>query len=89
MNETRTIELDAATATALETHAAARGVSVSEAVAQLVALDGALAPNADEIVQLDRQWAAIQAGEPTMPHEQVARWLETWGTPAFKPWHER
>jgi hypothetical protein len=80
-DETRTIEIDAATADALEARAAARGVSVREVVAELVAFDdGAVAPNADEIVELDRRWAAIQAGAPTVPHEQVARWLETWGT---------
>jgi hypothetical protein len=27
--------------------------------------------------------------EATVAHEDVARWLETWGTPAFKPWHDR
>jgi predicted transcriptional regulator len=86
----RTIEIDSATADALEARAAARGVSVGEVVAELVAFDdGAVAPGADEIAELDRRWAAIQAGEPTVPHEQVARWLETWGTPAFKRWPER
>jgi hypothetical protein len=89
-DETRTIEIDAATAAALETRAAARGVSVGEVVAELVAFDdGAAAPDADEIAELDRRWAAIEGGEATVPHDQVARWLETWGTPAFKPWHEQ
>jgi predicted transcriptional regulator len=89
-DETRTIEIDAATADALEARAAARGVSIREVVAELVAFDdGAVVPDADEMAELDRQWAAIQAGEATVPHEQVARWLETWGTPEFKPWHER
>jgi len=46
-------------------------------------------PTAEELAELDRQWAAIEAGEPTVPHEEVAHWLATWGTPAFKPWHER
>jgi hypothetical protein len=88
--ETRTIEIDAATADALEARAAARGVSVGEVVAELVAFDdGAVAPHADEMAELDRRWAAIEAGEATVPHERVARWLETWGTPAFKPWRER
>ena len=40
----------------------------------------------EELRELDRQWEAIQAGEPTVPHEDVVRWLATWGTPAFKPW---
>jgi predicted transcriptional regulator len=42
--------------------------------------------NNHEIAELDRQWAAIESGEPTVPHDQVVRWLETWGTSAFKPW---
>jgi predicted transcriptional regulator len=46
-------------------------------------------PTDADCSELDRQWAAIEAGEPTVPHEQVARWLETWGTPDFRPWHER
>jgi len=46
-------------------------------------------PDDRELADLDAQWAAIEASESTVPHEQVARWLETWGTPAFKPWHER
>lgn len=49
----------------------------------------AIHPDADDIRDLDRQWAEIEAGVPTVPHEKVARWLETWGTPAFKPWHKQ
>jgi predicted transcriptional regulator len=84
-----TIEVDAATADALTLRAAERGVSVGELVAQLVAFAD-MQPGADshEIAELDRQWAAIESGEPTIPHDQVVRWLETWGTPAFKPWHK-
>jgi predicted transcriptional regulator len=86
----RTIEVDARTADALEAQAAARGMSVSQVVAEMVAFVDAQPPaDAEEIAELDRQWAAIEAGQPTVPHEKVARWLETWGTPAFKPWHER
>jgi predicted transcriptional regulator len=43
----------------------------------------------DEIAELDRRWAAIEAGEATVPHIEVVRWLETWGTPAFRPWCDR
>jgi predicted transcriptional regulator len=87
---TRTIEVDVRTAELLEARAAEEGVSVSEFVAGLTAL--ATSPvvlSSDELAELDRRWAAIKAGEPTVPHEEVARWLETWGTPEFKPWHER
>lgn len=84
MARTRTIELDTEIADALEERANARGVPISEVVSQLVALD----PTTDDIAKLDAQWAAIEAGEPTIPHDEVARWLKTWGTPAFKPWAE-
>lgn len=90
MNGTRTIEIDAATADELEARASQRGVSVGQMVAELVALDDSSAPvDAADIAELDRQWAEIEAGAPTVPHEKVARWLETWGTPAFKPWHSQ
>ena len=60
----RTIEVDDATAVALETRAA-------------------------EVAEFDRQWAAIKAGEPTVSHENVVRWLDTWGTPRFRPWNSQ
>ena len=86
----RTIEVDAATADTLEARAGERGMSVGELVAELVAFVDSHAPvDDDEIAELDRRWAAIEAGQPTVPHTEVVRWLETWGTPAFKPWHER
>jgi hypothetical protein len=38
------------------------------------------------VAELETQWRAIQSGEASVPHDKVARWLSTWGTPAFKPW---
>jgi predicted transcriptional regulator len=88
--KTHTIEVDEATATALQTRAADRGVSVPELVAELAVLETApLAVDAGQIAELDRRWAKIEGGEPTVTHERVVQWLETWGTPAFEPWHER
>ena len=43
----------------------------------------------DELAELERRWAAIEEGEATVPHDKVVRWLETWGTPAFRPWRDR
>ena len=41
----------------------------------------------DDLAALETQWAAVESGAiPTVPHEQVARRRETWGTSAFKPW---
>ena len=41
------------------------------------------------MAELDRRWQAVQGGNAAVPHDKVVRWLETWGTPAFKPWLER
>ena len=86
----QTIEVDEATAATLRTRAAEQGLSVAELVAEMTALQSApvILP-AEEIAALDRQWAAIKAGEATVPHADVVRWLQSWGTPAFKPWHKR
>lgn len=81
------IEVDETTATLLRDRADAQGVSVSELVAGLAALAETpvvIAP--EELAELDRQMAAIDAGEEaTFPHEDVERWLATWGTPDYKP----
>ena len=39
--------------------------------------------------ELGRRWAAVEAGAPTVAHDKVVRWLETWGTPSFRPWPEQ
>jgi predicted transcriptional regulator len=85
-----TIEVDEATATLLRDRAEACGTSVSALVAGLVALtepSSAITP--EELADLDRQMAAIDSGEEaTYPHEEVERWLLTWGTPDYKPFLE-
>jgi len=45
--------------------------------------------SADDVAELDRRWAAIEEGEPTISNDAVVRWLRTWGSPAFKSWHDR
>jgi len=87
--KTHTIEVDEATADALKARADERGVTVAQLLADIAAESGSVTVDPEEIAELDRRWAAIQAGEPTVPHDEVIRWLETWGTPAFRPWHKR
>ncbi len=83
----RTIEVDDAIAEALESRAAEVGLSVAELLAEMVAAESASSElSSAEMTELDRQWAAIKAGEPTVVHDDVVRWLDTWGTPGFKPW---
>jgi len=82
---TESVEVDTATAAELKTRAAARGITVSDLVAELVPL----AADDAGLAELDRRWAAVAGGVPTVPHAEVERWLETWGTPDFRPWSER
>jgi predicted transcriptional regulator len=79
------IEVDSDTASALKTRAAERGISVSALVAELVpfAIDDAA------VAELDRRWAEIEVGQPTITHDEVERWLRTWGTTEFRSWSER
>ena len=84
--KTHTIEVDENTASALSERARARGVSVSRVVSELV---DATASDSDEIAELDRRWASVSGGQATVASEDVVRWLETWGTPAFRPWSAR
>jgi predicted transcriptional regulator len=83
MGRTRTIEVDTLTADELEARAAQSGVSVGEVVSQLVALDRT---SSADLAGLEAQWMTIERGEKTVPLDKVAGWLDTWGTPAFKPW---
>jgi len=90
VSKTHMIEVDAAIAVALEGKAAAEGTTVAKLVADMMALATApVALSGADVAELDRQWAAIQAGEATVPHGDVAQWLQSWGTPAFKPWRDR
>ena len=84
------IEIDERTADVLHARAAELGVTVSELVAELATLDSApIAVDSDEIAELDRRWKKIEAGQPTVPHERVVRWLRTWGTPRFRRWQDQ
>jgi predicted transcriptional regulator len=86
----RIIEVDEATAAALETRAAEAGLSISDLLADFVAAQRpSVAAMPADIAELDRQWQAIKAGEATVPHDEVVRWLDTWGTPRFRRWHSR
>jgi predicted transcriptional regulator len=84
--KTRTIELDGVVATALKKRADERGLTVPGLLAELVREDREpIDVDLAQMAELDRRWAAIEAGQPTVSHDKVVRWLETWGTPAFKP----
>lgn len=84
------IEVDPRTADVLQARAAELGVTISELVAELATLEAESTPAApDEIAELDRRWKKIEAGDPTVPQDQVVRWLRTWGTARYRPWPAR
>ncbi|OFW20630.1 MAG: hypothetical protein A3G21_22180 [Acidobacteria bacterium RIFCSPLOWO2_12_FULL_66_21] len=84
------IEVDERTADVLQARAAELGVTVSDLIAELATLDSEpIVVESEEIAELDRRWKKIEAGQSTVPHEHVVRWLRTWGTPLFRPWQAR
>ena len=81
------IEVDETTSAALNERAAARGLSVSELIAVLLDdTSTALDVDAEQIAEFDRRWVIHQTKSAGVAHGKVVRWLETWGTPAFRPW---
>ena len=88
--KTRSIEVDDDTAAALTQRAAERGVSVPELVAELMTLDAApVAADAAELAELDSRWKSFEAQQTVADSEEVVRWLQSCGTPAFRSWHTR
>ena len=88
--KTQTIEVDDDTATALKQRARQRGLTVPELVAELVTLEtGAVDADAADIAELDRRWNAFEAQGSVAANDDVVRWLQTWGTPAFRSWRKR
>ena len=87
MTKPHTIELDEATATALKERADERGMTVPDLLAEFAREHREpIDTDADQLAELDKRWASIEAGQPTVRNDRVIRWLETWGTPAYKPW---
>ena len=82
------IEVDKATADTLKARAADRGISVAELLDELAGQSGPVTADPSELAELDRRWAKIETGEKTVQNTDVVRWLETWGSPGFKPWQQ-
>jgi hypothetical protein len=83
MNIKLTVEMDEEAARELEKRAAERGLSVGELIAELA---GGRVADTTEIAELDRRWAAVEAGAPVISHDKVVRWLSDWASPSFRPW---
>jgi hypothetical protein len=96
--KTHTIEVDEATAEVLEARAAARGMSVSELLADLAgagdalpadlqalreASDGPWAP--DVLAEDARRLAEFRRTREAVPWEDVKAWMQSWGTATELP----
>ena len=93
MNKMRKIEIDEKTAELLQARAAARGLGVSEFIADLVANDEGLPPAlakqralgqgawSPEVLAEDaRRLAEFERTREGVPWEDIKRWMQTWGT---------
>ncbi|WP_398479938.1 hypothetical protein [Tardiphaga sp.] len=93
MNSKVRIEIDAETAEQLNAQAEARGISVSDLVAELVGGDMLLAPDLDAmraagegawskeaLAEDARIIAEVERTREAVPWEDVKTWMESWGT---------
>ena len=85
----KTLEVEEATAVALEGIASAHGVSVAVLLREWLALDQLAPRHETDLAELDARWKAVEGGRPTAGQDEVERWLATWGTPQFRRWHDR
>jgi predicted transcriptional regulator len=84
VNANVSIDVDKHTADVLQIRAAELGMTVSQLIAELAALDGApREAEADEIAELDRRSARAAEGS-RVPQDRVVQWLRTWGTLGFR-----
>jgi hypothetical protein len=94
----RSIQVDAKTAELLEARATARGLSVSELLADIAAADEALPPALeamriagtgpwapDVLAEDARRLAAFKRSREGVPWDEVEAWMKTWGTPQERP----
>ena len=85
--KTQTIEIDDSTASVLKQRAAERGMP--ELVAELVTIAVSPAAADDAEIAEDRRWKAFEAQDSVASNDEVVRWLQTWGTSAFRSWRKR
>lgn len=98
MNEKVRIEVDEQTAEVLEARAAARGMTVSALVAELIGAEETMPPefqalrNAGEgpwspeaLAEDARRLAEYRRTREALPWEDVKAWMQTWGTPNELP----
>jgi len=88
--KTQTIEIDEDTAMTLKRRAAEQGLSVPQLLAELVShATGPVEADSGDVAELDRRWKVFESQSSVVSTEEVIRWLQTWGTPAFRNWRNR
>jgi len=93
MNEKVRIELDEQTAEVLHARAAARGMTVSALVAEMIGAEDTMPPelqamrNAgegpwapDALAEDARRLAEFRRTREALPWDEVKAWMQTWGT---------
>ncbi len=63
----------------------ARQAKRSKSALATYAIDSFFRIEDEELARIRRTQAAIRAGEPTVPNEDVMRWVKSWGTPGELP----
>jgi hypothetical protein len=82
----RKIEVDEQTAELLEARAAARGVSVTQVVADAVELlDSITGPDGLDIEEDRRRLRQFGRTREAIPLDEVVAWTESWGAPNELP----
>ena len=97
-NKARKIEVDARTADLLEARAAARGVTISELLADLAGNQQALPADlaalrmqgegpwsAQALAEDARRLAEFERTREGVPWDEIKSWMDSWGTPNERP----
>ena len=79
----RLIEIEAAAAERLEAGAVRFGMSLSDYVLTLADDSGG---REGDLRELTQRLDATRDPQAAVDHVEVVRWLETWGTPAYRSW---
>lgn len=98
MNEKVRIELDEQTAEVLKARAAARGMTVSALVAELIGAEETMPPDLqalrnagegpwapDALAEDARRLSEFRRTREALPWDDVKAWMQTWGTPNELP----
>ena len=89
MAQKANIQVDQSVATALDARAVALGLTVSEFLETLMHSGPSAGEIADSaLAELEKSWEQTTLAG-TVAHEDVAAWLQTWGTEQFRPWGTR